>query len=259
MLAAYTSDEHYVLMSLPRSGSTSIARVLNVTPATRCLIEPFNERHYKGRFNRLATDGDSLERVLRVIWRGWPGFKHVWEPDGWPFRHAPTLNDRIVLGPRRKIIWIARRNLLRRLVSNVLCERTDFWVGTRREFLARLDDTVLQPLPIVKLQGRLVRDKNACAHMSELLSSPGVSGVTVYYEDLFGHDVSDEDRLDRINELFAFVGRPSIDRARYKTQYYRYVNSTVYRWSKPDLYERIHDIRSVEDTLGSDDTGWLFS
>src|ERR1700690_3290485 len=105
----------FVIDSLPRTGSTTLARLLNCHPDIRCLIEPFHPL-YHGHFHVMAMQAKSVEPVLNLIRHRWNGIKHVWEVrDDWPFRDHPELNEAVALNADR-IICLERRNLLRRYV-----------------------------------------------------------------------------------------------------------------------------------------------
>ena len=66
--------------------------VLNCHPDIRCLREPFNPDQAGNTYLGRVHDLGSLDVVLRHIWRGYNGVKHVWEPSGWPFGRGMGFN-----------------------------------------------------------------------------------------------------------------------------------------------------------------------
>jgi hypothetical protein len=71
----------FIIFSLPRCGSTTLARALNCYPGIRCALEPFipeNRPPESGTFG----SADDLDAALTGIWAKHNGFKHVWYPTG---------------------------------------------------------------------------------------------------------------------------------------------------------------------------------
>ena len=83
----------FLIFSLPRTGGTTLANVLQVT-SIRCLIEPFHPRRYQGRYHNGLFHLATLRHRLTAIWLCWSGIKHICEPNGWPFPRLPAFNER---------------------------------------------------------------------------------------------------------------------------------------------------------------------
>ena len=139
-------DIRFAIVSLPRSGSTSLAEMLNCHRDIRCLIEPFHPKRYDGMFRRSVVGEASLDATLDQIFSRCNGIKHVWESNGWPFMERPGLNFHMSLKPNLHVIFIVRRNLLQRVVSNLISRQTQYWIGTKERFLERLDQVALAPV-----------------------------------------------------------------------------------------------------------------
>src|SRR5262245_4712708 len=100
-------EPRFVIVSLPRSGSTTLARLLNCHEQVRCLIEPFHPRRYGGRFHSLAVNR-SVRHTLAAIWTEWNGIKHVWDTRGFPFFRRTELNNDVILQAGCKIVLLVR-------------------------------------------------------------------------------------------------------------------------------------------------------
>jgi hypothetical protein len=83
-----TAPPRFLLFSLPRSGSTTLWRILRCHPNVRCAFEPFNKDSVLGQKYAIGIEDEaSLEVTLSKIWQDHDGIKHVWDYCGeWPFR-----------------------------------------------------------------------------------------------------------------------------------------------------------------------------
>jgi hypothetical protein len=249
-------DSDFLILSLPRSGSTSLARLLNCHQRVRCLVEPFHPRRYGGRFYNLAREA-SMEAALRLIWTRWNGVKHVWEASGWPFIDRPTLNDKLVV-VSQKVIFLMRRNLLRRFVSNYICQHTQYWIGVKEEFYTRLNQIQLGPLDPALVLTQIRRDRDAVEQRLSFIADQGIHVRCLYYEDFYRAEASSRERLDVVNSLFAFLQVEPITLEYFMRNCQLHFSAAVNQWASPDVYRRIPAIDQIENEVGSDETGWLF-
>lgn len=114
----------FLLFSLSRCGSTNLMHSLNCHSDIHCLHEPFNPDRLRRQYGSQVTDLASLRQVMAEIWRTHNGIKHVWEPSGWPFARHSTLNQCLLLEAEARVIFLRRRNTLRRIVSNHMSMQT---------------------------------------------------------------------------------------------------------------------------------------
>lgn len=243
------------MLALGRTGSTTLRHVLDCHPALGCLHEPFNpdRRGSRGRI----TDGTTLRRELRELRVRACGFKHVWDPDGWPFPSGSALNRVLATEPGQRILFLNRRNVLRRLVSVQMSAQAKAWTvddadrATIREFpFAPLDRGAL---------GRLLsRELDTIAAFRRAITASGNPCLDLWYEDLFDPALSVDVQAAKIDEIFGFLGidaRPSpTERAR-MCALLRPARGPV---NSDASYRRVPGIDDVEAQFGSDATGYLF-
>jgi hypothetical protein len=247
----------FALISLPRCGSTSLALLLNQHPRLSCLIEPFHPERYDGVFHRQALRVSPRES-LRRIWTRWNGIKHVFEPNGWPFLGRPELNSEVAVQQGQRVVVIRRRNLLRRLVSDLICRQTRYWIGTREEFCARLEQTRLLPLDPAKLRGQIRRDRDAMTQLQHAMAERGVPTLEICYEDMFCTADDPATQMQRVNAVLAFLNVPPISLPTFTRQWRERFDGDRHRWASPDVYRRIPGIDGIEAEVGNDETGWIF-
>ncbi len=247
----------FVIDGLTRTGSTTLAGLLNCHPDIRCLVEPFHPRRYGGSFNRMAIAEGSAQPALNMIWCRWTGIKHVWESNGWPFTANPGLNDEVVLSGS-DVIFLRRRNLLRRWISSFISRQLSFWIGTRDEFHARLDEIQLGEIDAQFVAHEINRDRVAVDRRLQLLREHNVRTMIVCYEDLYPENSEARCQCSCLNEILGFLGFAEMNRAAVLQQWRALFSAATYRWSSPDVYRQIPGIEDIENKVGSDETGWLF-
>jgi LPS sulfotransferase NodH len=167
------------------------------------------------------------------------------------------LNDGIVLygGP---VVFLQRRNLLRRYISSAISSQLRFWIGTRDQFEARVEQIQLRALEPTGILEAIKRDQAAIAKRLQLLEHSGVAVMRVSYEDLYAGNKAAARQLECINTILNFLGFDAMPEKIFETECMRFLDQDAYQWSSPQLYRRIPGIEHVEHEVGSDETGWLF-
>jgi hypothetical protein len=247
----------FLILSLPRTGSTNLVDVLNQHRDIRCLSEPFGPQNYDGRFYRLADTPEGLDAALELIRDRWNGIKFVRDSSGYPFRGRPHLNDRVIAAPSVRILLLRRRNLLRRFVSLHLSRQTGKWNGPRAEFASMLEKRTLLPLEPDAVLRQLETDRDEMTSLQQSLAQREADVMTLHYEDLYRDDATSRERVAMVNRILAFLRFAPITEEAFHRGW-RQLLETHNRWASPEVYRRIPGIEEVESRCGSDETGWLF-
>ena len=159
-------SDRFVLFALARTGSTILSRILRCHPQVRCLGEPFNNGLHDARYSQMVRDEQSLEDTMELLWSGYDGIKHVWDPYGWPFSDGGALNRHLLSGVRHKVVFLNRRNTLRRLVSLQVSEQSNVWAfdgPAEREDFSRFP---VRPLDEAALRDQLARERTRARLLS---------------------------------------------------------------------------------------------
>ena len=246
-----------VLDGFPRCGSTTLARILSLHPDIECCMEPFHPKRYGGEFHRLALQAGTVEPALQLLKARWSGLKHVWEPGtAWPFRKRQDINDDLVRHAEI-IVSLRRRNLLRQIVSNHISKNLRFWIGTNAEFKQHLDSAFLPPLSVASAARALEEALAALESRDRLLRKLTSKQLTFYYEDFF--DLEMEQQVKSLNQLFVQLDCKSVDEVDLSSRAFQYLDRSAYKWADSDVYDRIPGIRVVDEQIGNDFTGRIFS
>ncbi len=246
----------FIIFSLPRSGSTTLAGILSCHPQIRCAYEPFNPGSKSGRILAArAHDQPSFESALREICAQRNGIKHVWDY-GLQVPSDERFRDKELLLCGAKVIFLTRRNRLRRLVSVAISMQARSWASTAKAREHNLGFT-FTALDLETLQWALEAESAAVAEHRSLLMYSGVEFIDWWYEDLFGEEQTSGERLKKLAKLFSFLGFPMLD-AGDRAEAQSRLDPLNGKVNSADTYRRIPNIMEVERRLGCDQTGWLF-
>lgn len=219
----------YIIHSLPRTGSTTLARALNCHPDLSCVTEPFHPKRYDGFFNRSAIEEGSVESAIAMIARRWAGLKHVFDAsNGWPFASHPAMNDRLLF-MADKVILLKRRDALNRYLSDHIAKHLGFWIGSRDEFLKRLQRAEIPALDAIEVRRKIELDLKTMERRDMIVASAGIETRTLWYEDLFPNDgyLLRQD----LDQITSFLGVRPFTELEFATDVLAASTPLVYRWA----------------------------
>lgn len=247
--------EPFVVLALGRTGSTTLRRVLTCHPAVSCLHEPFNPDRRRRRGP--VTDGTALRRELQKLRTRAGGFKHVWDPDGWPFPSGSALNRELATEPGQRILFLNRRNVLRRLVSIQLSAQAKAWTVDDAD-RATLRDFPFAPLDRVTLGRLLSRELDTIAGLRRAITASGNPCLDLWYEDLFDPALPVDVQAAKLDEIFAFLGIDPRLSPTERARVWALLRPAGGPLNSDATYRRVPGIDDVEAQFGSDATGHLF-
>jgi len=251
-----TEAARFIIFSLPRCGSTTLARALNCYPGIRCALEPFIPDNQGSRKNEISN-AETLQRALAQIWSAYNGLKHVWYPN-WPFGRALDLNRALVQRTDVKIIFLTRRNELRRLVSTEMSWQTNVWGKYTEADRERVRGYDYERLSTARIEHQLQSVASGISLLRDAIAACGASSLELRYEDLFADHVFLADRLRLLSRLREFIDAPAQCDAQADFAVARLLDPVMNKLNLPDTYERIPNIAEIEQRFGSDESGWLF-
>jgi hypothetical protein len=243
----------FLIFALARTGSTSLMHVLNCHPQIRCLREPFNPTNVdaiKG-----ASDIASLDQTLNKIWTDYNGFKHVWDSTGWPFGTRTELNRQLLRTPQHRILFLNRRNILRRLVSYEMSRQSGVWDATPSE-RCKMAAFKFQPIDIHWLGSQLRSEHQHINEYRRVITDNGVAYLDLWYEDVFQQ--AESGRIESLNRIIGFLGGETVNNDRFTLLGNQYLDPVNRQLNSESTYRMIPNSDEIERELGSDDTGRLF-
>lgn len=246
-------ENKFLIFALPRTGSSTLLQILNLHEDIKCVYEPFNvdKRYYK--FEKDIEDENQLTDAINFIYSKNNGIKHIWNTDGWPFLKQPSLNKSILL-KGGKIIFLQRKNILQRIVSCQISWQTNLWDKEDKDKIANHRFTMLDA-ELIKLT--LENEKNYLQEWKDYLKNSHIDFMEVYYEDIFSNNLSFDEKLKVLDNIFSFLGYPrSSDLCLIEL---KKLVDTSNKMSSDDLYLNIPKIKKIDARFGSDETGRLFN
>jgi hypothetical protein len=242
----------FLLFSLPRCGSTTLMHILACHPEISCLREPFNPDQCGRTYLDRVHDPRTLATTLGEIWAKHQGIKHVWHPSGWPFVNA-SFNLLMLDQPNVNVLFLNRRNELRRLISHEIAIQTRIW---HRPHL--VPDRELAALDPVSLRAKLDEARASVSICLGRLLDNGARFEQLWYEDFFDPDTPPADRLARADRLLQFLGYGplTVGGARYRAV--ELLDPTRNRLNDETSYRRIPNIDEIDAICGNDAVGRVF-
>jgi hypothetical protein len=241
---------HRILIDgLPRTGTTTLARLFGIHPKAKVVIEPFHPRRYEGRFHRCAILADNPRSGLDVVWKQWNVIKHVWEAEErWPFTRRPNLQTELWRSATF-MIAVSRQNLLRRYVSAEISRGLRFWIGTRTEFIKRLNSVCLLPLNASRAKISIERDIVALEERKRLLDLFQIESKEFFFEEFFG--ASPDRKFEIMNDLYVTCRLGPLSKAYFFEHGSKWLNPGEFKWSSEEVYRAVPNIISFESELSS--------
>jgi hypothetical protein len=250
----------YIIFALARTGSTTLLRLLNCRQGLRCAFEPFNPTNMDPIlaecYRRRAELG--VERIVASLWRVCNGFKHTWGMEGWPFPDEPDLNRRLLVGTGCQIILLHRRNLLRRAISLQISDQMQLWTPNSAQDFRRIREHRFSALDLVKLKKEIEAARLGMAWARKELFSNGIRFRELAYEDLLEPSLTVESRIETLQSIFEFLGAGRETEQRPLAAMQRLLNPEITGFRNAESYEKIPNIREVEEQLGSIENGFVF-
>lgn len=243
---------HLIFFAHPRSGSSSLFRILQLHPALQLLEEPFNEHFTSWRpgnrnYRDLVHDRASLDAQLAAIFADYNGLKVL------DYQLPDDLISHLLHRPGSHVLFLRRRNLLQTVVSNLIALQTQLW--KKWDLTQPLEQYYhnLQPLDIDDVQRRVAELQQHLDFCEALIDArPGIAGLKLVYEDLyFG---SAEQRNQQVAAIWTWLGLAPLETE--QIQYY--LDPAEVKINSAATYACLPNAREIEERCGNALTGRLY-
>lgn len=244
--------QRVLLVAHPRSGSTSLYKILQLHPELNILEEPFNEGfttwnpdhpNYLERIHDIA----SLDAQLAEIFTTYNGVKVL------DYQLPDELNIHLLHRPDFAIIFLRRRNLLQSVVSALIAIHTNVW--KKWEMVKPVEEyfQMLQPLDVKEIQRQISWYKAHLDFIESIVDGrPDKAVVKLTYEELYF--VPPEQRNEQIAAIWRLLGLAPLD----VEQIQVYLQPESMKMNSPATYALLSNAEEIEQRCGNDVTGWLF-
>lgn len=195
-------NEKIILFAHPRSGSTSLIKILNTHPSLNIAHEPFHENYNlwnpnERKYIDLVKNISTLEIAFAELFRKYNGIKLL------HYQLPRILNNYLLSLEEYKIIFLRRENLLQSVISNLIAEQTTAWHKEDLNIKTKKLYNNLNPIPISTIQERLKFDKEWMSYYEKRVKNRRINTLSVTYEELYASDM--KQRTEEQNKIFNFL------------------------------------------------------
>jgi LPS sulfotransferase NodH len=183
----------FVIFAHPRSGSTSLAKVLAGSKDVKMCIEPFNEDYSKWdnnnrNYKKYVKSTEKLDKALIEIFKKYSAIKCL------DYQLPKRLYYQLLKKNDLKIVFLKRKNLGAAALSNAVAEQTKEWRKVKNIDIY----SNLKPIKVSKLEKWINYVGNLSeTYLSFLENRRKGDFLLLYYEDLY----SDSFKINKQNIL----------------------------------------------------------
>ena len=248
--------------------------LFNVHKSIYAISEPFNignrnnllEMGYEGICDYEVSDFRELDTEISKIFFEFNLVKHVWAPSGFPFveEHPGYAFNSLVSKNEYLctkfdyVIFLNRRNILKRLVSSFMSMQTGIWDSYQTNTGNRPENFKFEPLDSEQIGWHLNHERFYVEYFKSILINKKIEFVEVFQEDLFNRNLHTSEKIELFLKLTDFLKLPRNYCHDQLTTIRDYFNSKKHQQNSLDSYNKVPNINEIEETFGSDETGWLF-
>jgi hypothetical protein len=255
-------NKNFIIFAHGRSGSNSFANILQNHPKIKILYEPFNKKWQKKDKPSLIPeiekikDITSLEKYLKIVYKENQGIKHLFEQTNEEF------NKHLLKNKNYKIIFLTRKNILKSIISKEIALKIKIWDTwkTPKEELKKLTlNHQFTQFSTKKLRIELYELKNNIKKYKKFLTKNKILFFEVIYEELYDSKKPLKEKLEKIQEIFEFLGYERINDSKIIEKIKENFDPNKRKMNDFETYHSIPNILEIEKKLSNKKNGFLFN
>jgi hypothetical protein len=192
--------------------------------------------------------------------------KHVWHPSGFPFIESDSsyaftetvsLNE-YLLSKFDFVVFLKRRNILKRLVSSLMSMQSGIWDSYTTEIFKKPEEFVYAPLDTGVIEWHLEHESVYVDYFRNFLKANNIKRFEIFQEDIFTNSLSVEEKFEKFFEMSDFLELPrnyNYDQMMVLTDY---LSPIKHKQNSVESYNKVPNIKEIDEKYGSDETGWIF-
>jgi len=249
-------NEKYIIFAHARTGSTTLLRVLEQHEELKMAHEPFSQGYFidgpsRKKIREILSNKDLYFSLVEIFKKN-NGFKHIQQHINIEF------NKELLLLEKAKIIFLYRKNLLETAISSRISSLVQDWGWNPDKFKEKTRSFKFPQISIKELEQIIKKIKTQNNDYKDFMIENGVNFFELAYEDLFGPEVTYEEKIKIVNRIFDFFGKPYITNPEKVERIKHMLNPEEMKTGSIELYKKIPNIMEIEKTLGSKENGYLF-
>lgn len=246
----------YIIFAHARSGSSTLSRVLEQNEDLKISHEPFQKGFFVEGFSRekireVVTKNDLIVS-LKELYKNKNGFKHIQQ-------HIDMdLNKAMLSIKNSKIVFLYRRNVLKTVISSMISSAIDDWGLRPRRFKEKFQKHSFEPISVKVVKATIEKIKRQREEYKSFLIENKIPFFDLAYEDIFGLDISYEQKMNIINKIFDFWDKKHVEDPEKLERMKKLLDPQEMKTNSEETYEKIPNIYEIEELLGSEEDGYLF-
>lgn len=243
-----------IIFAHPRSGSTSLYKILNTHPVFNLAMEPFHKNYGQWNPNEKKyidhiQDIPSFQLVLAEIFEKYNGMKML------SYQLPEELYDSLFKISNCKILVLTRTNVLKTIVSNLIAEQTKVWQKSdlNQQTTALYHD--IKPLEIdgvAGIESRIKSFKEHICYLNEMISrKPAECYMKISYEDLYTKGM--DNSFSYIKKIFDFLDLDMPD----KEKLIQFIDPKLQQINDVDTYKLVPNIEEINNRFSNTENGFL--
>lgn len=233
-------NNHVVIWTVQRTGSTTLANILELLYNQSILHEPFNSN----RSMAYKRDKEVLIQQLKSLQQKPISIKHCWNV------HSPQYNQLILnftIEEGYRIILLYRENALAREISSQLAKQTGVWGQSSIKKYPNYLEQELLSLNIKQMKKNIETYLEQLKEYKNYLIQKKVNFFEVSFEDLFENSL--ETRLRQIKNICQFIG---VSPENMKNKHEEICDLLMnYRQNGKPIYQKIPNIKEIQQEFSN--------
>lgn len=189
----------FILFANARSGSTSLAKTLDVSPDITLSMETFHPRYIQWNpdendYSKTIKTEENMSKALNEISKKYNAMKVL------KYQFSKKIYSTMLLEKDIKIINLSRKNAFDAALSSLIAQQTNIWQKEDEKEVEQLKE-----IPIYKIQEIVENYDSDNKYYAEILDkNKPEEHIDLFYEDIFSEDNGENIRL--IEKLTSFLG-----------------------------------------------------
>jgi hypothetical protein len=263
-----------LIFALARTASTTLMNIFNVHKSIYAISEPFNIKNkdhikglgVKGICENEISSTSELDESLGRVFLEFNLVKHIWHPSGFPFKdqdHSYAFSDIVpineyLLGKFDYVMFVKRRNILKRVVSLLMSQQSGLWDSYWIESIAKRKNYSYEPLKMSTIEWYIKFEQFYLNYFKQALVKKNIKYMEITMEDLFESNLTVEERIEKYFEMSEFIELPKKYNYDQMNLIGEYLTSPRHIQNSMGSYKGVPNAMEIEEAFGSDETGWLF-
>ena len=178
----------FILLAIARSGSTSLARVLNESKDVKLAIEPFNPNYTnwypdEPNYSTRVNDEETLDEVTDELFGRFTAIKTL------NYQLGTGLYEHLMKRPDIKVILLYRKNVISSVLSAEISKQTGAWHKEDLNETAKKSNKNLKPISLELISKNIEFISSQHEELINFLQKHKVNKyLDLYYEDLYSED-----------------------------------------------------------------------